>query len=110
MKRRKIQTKRRKINLSREVKALEGKLNEKFRVVELERRCLLVERNYNDLRLRLVNLLNREQIDAAKTCGITPEVYALEWIQIYKENLRKYAPAFGDDIRNLRAVKEQQYG
>lgn len=101
---------KRKISLRKEVQILDQSLRDRKNYNELEHRCLLVERNYEDLRRRLVSLLSKEQIDAAKTCGITPEVYALEWIQIYKDGLRQYAPAFGDHVKSLVELRMHQNG
>ena len=96
-------------SLKREVESFErsidDKLADRMQIVELERRCLTVEHDYNLLKQRLVNLLLPEQIDAAKTCGITPELYCLEWIDLIKDQLRKYTPARAGQIEpiyNLR--------
>lgn len=97
-----VKRKATKPNFRRQVAELEGSINDRLRVIDLERRYLLLERDYDDLKKRLVSLLLPEQIDAARTCGCTPEVYALEWIQLYKEGLRKYAPSFG----NSKSIKE----
>ena len=91
-------------SLKDEVRLTQQALCDRLYVVDLERRCLQVERDYADLRERLVNLLRPEQIDAAKTCGITPEVYALEWIDLCKDKLRQYAPGHADYIGGLRSI------
>lgn len=70
-------------------------------LVELERRYLSLEREHAELKSKLINLLLPEQIDAAKTCGVSPEFYALEWIDICKDKLRAYTPGFSDNVRNF---------
>ena len=94
-----------KASLRREVLATQNTLNDRFAIVELERRCLLVERDYADLRQKLVSLLLPAQIDAAKTCGVTPEVYALEWIAIYKDRWRESMPGYAHSVKSLMEVK-----
>ena len=104
----------RKINLRDEVTALQyvldAKRSEEFSKGELAQRCLLLERDYADLRSRLVNLLLPEQIDAARICGVTPEVYALEWIDLLKDRLRTYAPGYFYPVQNLKELKYNPQG
>ena len=57
-------------------------------LLNLEKRCLEVEKKYNELRAKLVDLLLPEQIEAAATCGCSPEEYALEWIQVHFRDAR----------------------
>lgn len=102
--------------LSDEIAALDETLRAKMQYNELERRCLLVERDYTALRQRLVSLLLPEQIEAAKTCGVTPEMYALEWIDIHfrdastKESLLyQIAPHFSKHLHGLAALKTGAY-
>ena len=92
-------------SLRDEIALLERAHQDKLYVNDLERRCLFLEKDYNDLKERLVNLLRPEQIEAAKTCGITPEVYALEWIELVKEDLRKFAPGHANYISGLINLK-----
>lgn len=49
-----------------------------------EMRAMTAERELGEIRRKLVALLSPDQIDAAKTCGVTPEFYALECIELYK--------------------------
>lgn len=63
--------------------------------LELERNSLELESRYKDICSRLVNLLNADQIEAARIAGCSPEIYALEWIDIYlKDKLREFVPCF----------------
>ncbi len=50
-----------------------------------EHRAMTAERDLAVIREKLVRLLSPDQLDAAKTCGVTPEFYALECIELYKE-------------------------
>ena len=92
-------------SLRNEIALLERGHQDRLYVLDLERKCLFLEKDYADLRQRLVNLLRPEQIDAAKTCGITPEIYALEWIEIVKDDLQKFAPGHADYIGGLRNLQ-----
>ena len=82
-------------------KSIEERLGDVKYLVEIERRYLALEREHAELKQKLTNLLLPEQIDAAKTCGVTPEFYALEWIDICKDKLRTYTPGFSDNVRNF---------
>jgi hypothetical protein len=82
-------------------KSIQDRLNDVKYLVELERRYLSLEREHSDLKQKLVNLLLPEQIDAAKTCGVSPEFYALEWVDLCKDKLRTYTPGFGDNIKSF---------
>jgi hypothetical protein len=89
--------------------AITADLNSRRTLLDLEFRCLNLEKDYNDLRRRLVRLLLPEQIEAARTCGITPEVYALEWIDIMKDTLRKFAPGSSPNLSSLLELKIGSY-
>lgn len=90
---------RKKTSLKEAIKAAEKTINDKVQLLYIENRALLIEKQYNELKNRLVSLLLPEQIEAAKICGITPELYALEWIDlVVAERLRKYTPAYSDGI------------
>ena len=90
-------------SLGDEVRLTENQINDRFAFIQLEHRCLSLEKDYTTLRQKLVALLLPEQIDAAKTCGVTPEVYALEWIQLYKDKLREKAPAYTEYVQGIRS-------
>lgn len=99
-------------SLKDEIQALDHKLKAEFQYNELERHCLLVEKKYEDLRQRLVSLLLPEQIEAAQICGVTPEMYALEWIDIHyrdpltkKSTLYKIAPSYASHVVGLHNLK-----
>ena len=74
-------------------------------ISDLEQRCLQVERDYNELRRRVVSFLSPEQIEAAKVCGCTPEVYALEWFEICKQTMRDHTPSFANFAQPLKNVR-----
>lgn len=50
-----------------------------------EHRAMKAERELAEISAKLVRLLSPDQLDAAKVCGVTPEFYALECIELYKE-------------------------
>lgn len=78
---------------------LDDSLNRRMEYNELERRCIFIEKQYEDLKDKVVSLLNKDQIEAARICGCPPEVYCLEWIDIIlKDDLKKYTPSFGEGI------------
>ena len=58
-----------------------------------EMRAMTAERELGEIRRKLVALLSPDQIDAAKTCGVTPEFYALECIELYKAKFFPYLEA-----------------
>lgn len=59
-----------------------------------EHRAMAAERELAEFRAKLVRLLSQDQLDAAKVCGVTPEFYAMECIELYKEKFFPYlAPA-----------------
>ena len=101
---RKTKVEVRKPSLKDEIVSAEIAINDRFLINELEHRCLLLEKEYNDLKQRLVDLLLPEQVDAAKTCGVTPEVYALEWIGLHKDKLKNQAPDYADYVRGLKTI------
>jgi hypothetical protein len=78
-------------------------------VLKLKRHCLMVEKDYDDLRLRIVKFLLPEQIEAAKVCGCTPEIYALEWFEICKNTMREHTPSFANFAEPLSAFKHSSY-
>lgn len=67
-----------------------------------EVRAMTAERQLADIRAKLVRLLSPDQIDAAKTCGVTPEFYALECIELCKESFFPHMPA---ELRPLWELK-----
>jgi hypothetical protein len=92
-------------SLREEIILTQNSLSDKKALVDLELRCLRIEKSYEELRNKLVKLLSKEQIDAAKTCGVTPEVYALEWIEIYKDKWREQIPAYATNVDALYRMK-----
>lgn len=70
--------------------------------MELERNSLAIESKYLYLRDRLRGFLDSDQLEAAKIAGCTPELYALEWIEICKESLVLKAPAFGNNVERFK--------
>lgn len=67
-----------------------------------EIRAAAAERELAEFRRKLVHLLNPDQIEAAKVCGITPEFYALECIELYKATFFPNMPA---ELRPLWILK-----
>lgn len=68
-----------------------------------EHRAMTAERQLADIREKLSRLLSPDQLDAAKTCGVTPEFYALECIELYKE---KFFPHMRKSERPLFPAAE----
>ena len=75
------------------------------RLTSAETRASHAETELARLQLRLTTLLNKEQLEAVKICGTTPEDYAIECIELYKE---KFFPHFAPDIRPLAALRSGQ--
>lgn len=69
-----------------------------------EMRAIAAERELAEIRRKLVALLNPDQIDAARVCGVTPEFYALECIDLYKQTFFPQMPA---QLRPLWVLKAQ---
>lgn len=67
------------------------------RIADVEVKCGLAEKAYTELSNKLVRLLTPEQRDAAKICGVTPEMYALEWIELARDRALSTMPAWGID-------------
>ena len=93
-------TRRKTRPLRDEIAALDQKLASEVQFTQLKLRCLEVEKEYNGLKQRLVSLLLPDQIEAARTCGISPELYALEWIDIHfrdkdRMKMAQLAPGYG---------------
>lgn len=84
-------------------------LNDRKVICDLEQRCLQVERDYNELRRRIISFLLPEQIEAAKVCGCTPEVYALEWFEICKKSMREQIPSFANYAEGLHNLPRRNY-
>lgn len=108
VKKRRIRTTKIKVtkaDLINELEAVKVSLNDRKLIADLEQRCLYVENQYYQLRKRLIDLLLPEQIEAAKICGCSPEMYALEWIEIYKTSLRATAPAYSKDIQSFSEMR-----
>lgn len=74
-------------------------------IADLEARCLEVERDYTELRRRITSFLLPEQIEAAQICGVTPEIYALEWFEICKQTMRDHTPSFANFTQPLKNVR-----
>lgn len=66
-----------------------------------ELRAMTAERELAEIRRKIVSLLNPDQLEAAKTCGVTPEFYALECIELYKD---KFFPDMPAELRPLGLV------
>lgn len=60
--------------------------SKRLATAEMERDHAVSELKY--LQERLVNLLTTVQLEAAVTCGITPELYAIEYVEYYAEKMK----------------------
>ena len=76
------------------------------RLASAEHRAKRSEEELTTLRGKLAGLLNKDQLDAAKICGVTPEMYAVECIEIWKERI---FPSFPAEIRPLSELKGNYY-
>lgn len=54
---------------------------------EATMRAATAERSYSELARKLTGLLTSDQLDAAEVSGVTPEMYAIEWIELQKKRL-----------------------
>ena len=72
------------------------------RLTSAERRADEAERKYGIIRDKLVSLMSPDQIDAAKIAGCSPEVYALEYLELWKDHL---FPRTAGAFRPLSALK-----
>ena len=57
-----------------------------------EERASVSEAKLSYLKDKLINLLNADQLEAARVCGCDPEIYALEWIDIWRKQIMASAP------------------
>ena len=55
------------------------------RLASAEMRATQAEADLSLIRTKLVNLLSPDQIEMAKVCNISPEMYALEVIELWKD-------------------------
>ena len=62
------------------------------RLTDAEMRASHAESQLALLQSRLVSLLSADQIEAARVCGITPELYTIEYILLWKERMFKDIP------------------
>ena len=92
--------------------ATNAALNEEFRdnaalqaYLDLQRDHLTLHRQHLDLKQKIIRFLSPDQIEAAKICGCAPEIYALEWLQIYKDSLKDYAPSFADYVKSKEELR-----
>jgi len=69
-----------------------------------EGRASKAERELAEIRAKLVRLLSPDQIEAARICGVTPEFYALECIELHKAQFFPYMPA---EFRPLAVLKRE---
>lgn len=68
------------------------------RCKDLEQEVRSWKWQYEDLSHELTSMLSKEQLDAAKICGVTPEFYAIQWVKICKSN--------NDDLKHRFTIKE----
>lgn len=57
------------------------------RITEAEVRVKHAEDNFAFLNEKLVGLLSPDQIEAAKICGVDPAIYAINWIDLWREKI-----------------------
>jgi hypothetical protein len=62
------------------------------RLDSAERRAAYAERELERLQLRLRSLLTSDQVEAAHICGVTPEFYCIELIELWKERIWQECP------------------
>lgn len=73
---------------------------------DAEMRAEAATQKYKGLRDKLVRLLNADQLDASRIAGCEPELYAIECIEIYKE---QFFPHFSPRLRPLAALKQGDF-
>ena len=71
---------------------------------DAEMRAEAATQKYNELSRKLVGLLTADQLDAARVCGVTPEFYAIEFIELAKNRL---FPKFESAIRNFSQLRTE---
>ena len=81
-----------------------AKLLVKLNAAEMERDQ--ARKDFDFVKFKLTRLLNEDQLDAAKTCGIEPWMYAIECIELYKE---KFFPQMPSHLRPLMELKTGQF-
>jgi hypothetical protein len=57
------------------------------KLFEAEQRLAILEKKYNEVRDRLTACLSKEQIDILDTFPMSPELYAINWLEIHKDTL-----------------------
>lgn len=72
------------------------------RLESAEMRVARAEAESAVIRNKLVSLLNRDQIEAARICNVTPEFYALEYIELWREKLFAESPVGILSFRELK--------
>lgn len=73
-----------------------------IRLGQAERRAKEAEESLALLKKRLTQLLSPDQIEAARVCGCSPEIYAIECIEIWKA---KIFPSFPTEIQPFQALR-----
>ena len=96
---------RRKVDITKSLEQLLRQIVPDFtmRLATAEQRAERTEIELTTLKQKLVGLLSKDQLEAAKICGCAPEVYAIECIEIWKE---KIFPSFPKGIRPLAGLQE----
>ena len=67
-----------------------------------EARAFKAEEELSFIKSKLCSFLSKDQLDAASICGCSPEIYALEFIELWKECMW---PKFGVKIRPFSDLK-----
>jgi hypothetical protein len=71
----------------------------RLNAAEIERDQYLKELTF--LRKKLTSLLTKDQLEAARICCVTPEMYAIELIDLWRH---KQFPSFTPDIQHYGAL------
>ena len=72
------------------------------RLTSAESRATQAETQLAWLNTRLEQLLNRQQIEAARISGTTPAVYAIEYLELWKAT---FFPQYVPEIRSLAELR-----
>lgn len=72
------------------------------RLTQAEMDCAHYQQELKQLQGRLASMLSPDQKEAAVVCGVSPELYAIECIELYKE---KFFPQMPIKLRPLAELK-----
>ena len=72
------------------------------RLADAEEKRYNAERHLKEMEDRLIRLLTKDQLEAATICGCPPEIYAIEFMEIFKEKKHPDFSATFHDLTTLR--------